>query len=344
MVRMRPVVRFGALLAVFLLVAGLVSAGPASSAELPHGLSWIVTDATTGDVLAERDADRPRPPASLAKIVTALVVIEQASLEDTVTISPAAAHAEADRLAWPLGRTYTVEQILYGMLMESSNGAAIALADHVAGSSAAFAELMTVTAAAVGATHSHFVTPNGLDAPGQAASARDLAAAARALLQNETLARIVRTSRYTVPWLGGPATFHNSNRFLASYPGSVGVKPGYTRAAGNCLAAAATRGDKTLIAVVLNSPSVTEDASTLIDEGFARLHVDAEPIILPEDEPSPSETDAEPAPVPVYSDVLAQDEVAPVRIRDSRAPSPAGTVIVLAVSGFIVRRRRTLPP
>jgi D-alanyl-D-alanine carboxypeptidase (penicillin-binding protein 5/6) len=292
--------------------------------------------------MAEHDADRPRPPASLAKMITALVVTEHTRLDDLLTISSTAAHAEADRLAWPLGMTFTVEQVLHGMLLESSNGAAVALAEQVAKTPAAFSRLMNDKARSIGATNSHFVTPNGLDAPGQASTARDLALIARVLLQNEVLARIVQTATYDVPWLGGPATFHNSNRFLATYAGAIGVKPGYTQTAGNCLAAAATRGGRTLVAVVLNSTSVTDDATSLMNDGFTRLNIKETPAALdPEPSFTISEADSEPAPAANY--VLTTHQVArPIRINDSRRPSVGGMLIVFSVCGIVIRRRRIL--
>ncbi|MCA1833004.1 MAG: D-alanyl-D-alanine carboxypeptidase family protein [Actinomycetota bacterium] len=334
--------RFAARLFVVVFALILLFPAPADAVQ-PHGLSWIVEDGSSGAVLGEHDADIPRPPASLAKMITALVVVEHMHLDDFVTISSRAAHAEADRLAWPLGMTFTVDQVLHGMLLESSNGAAIALAERISGSQPAFAVLMNEKARQIGAANSHFVTPNGLDAPGQGSTARDLALIARTLLRDETLARIVHTASYDVPWLGGPATFHNSNRFLASYPGSIGVKPGFTQKAGNCLAAAATRGDRTLVAVVLNSTTVTEDATQLINEAFAKLNLTQAPVGETGVSPSPvaSQIDEEPAPTTGYA-MTTQASGEPVKIADSRRPSIGGTFIVLTVCGIVFRRRRML--
>ncbi len=334
-----PTVVAAVLAAVFLATPG------AAGAALPAiaGQAWILVDDTTGSMMASSNPDRALPPASLTKMVTAQVVAERAKLDDFITISESVSNAEADRVKWPLGMRFTVEDVLHGLLMESSNGAAIALAQHVAGSVRAFAIMMNEKARALGATSSTFVNPHGLDAPSQLATPRDLAKIARGLLRVPRLREIVRTDNYKLTWHGGLATFHNNTRFLSQYPGAIGVKPGYTTRAGNCLAAAAERGGKTLIAVVMNSTSVTEDASKLMDQGFAQLGVAPyDPAARDEgvDGPAPvfdaSVTD--PSPAPLASPAA---EITPsVRVADSRMPSPAGTLLVFAVSGLVTVRRR----
>lgn len=328
--------------AVILLCLLVSEARPAAAAV--RGAAWIVVDARSGRVLSASNPDRPLPPASLTKMVTAQVVAERARPDAVLRISAAAAHAQADRIRWPLGMRFTVDEVLHGLLMESSNGAAIALAEHVAGSPSAFTALMNAKARALGAASSHFLNPHGLDAPGQFASARDLAAIARGLLKVPALAEIVRTGTFTLTWQGGLTTFHNNNRFLASYAGSIGVKPGYTTLAGNCLAAAAERGGKTIVTVVLNSSSVTEDAVTLMNQAFRDLGVAGAPSTTSEPAPEPTETSGlafDPRPDPHSIIVVAppeEHEVVPVR--DNRVPSPAGVAIVFLVSGFVSVRRR----
>jgi D-alanyl-D-alanine carboxypeptidase len=155
------------------------------------------------------------------------------------------------------------------MLMESSNGAAIALAQRVAGSLPAFARMANARVVKLGATHTRIVDPSGLDARGQHASARDLAVIASAFLRIPWLAHVAVTKNYSIPWPDGTtARLGNLDRFVNAYPGAVGVKNGYTSVAGNCVAAAATRGGKTLI-VVLNASHVYDSAARLMDAGFA---------------------------------------------------------------------------
>jgi D-alanyl-D-alanine carboxypeptidase (penicillin-binding protein 5/6) len=295
---------------VLLLCATLALAwAPARAiAYSPSAQSWVVIDGGSGDVLAAHDADVPLYPASLTKMLTAQVVLDHAGLQEKVRISRAAATAPADHLSWPEGATFTVEQVLHGMILESSNGAAIALAEHVAGSEWAFAALMNNKARFLGATKSFWTNPDGLDAEGQLATARDLALIARAFMSHPVLARIAAARSYAVPWRGGRLVLHSRNNFLTHYPGAVGVKPGYTSHALNCLAAAAVRKNRMLIAVVMHSSSSTADASRLLDTAFARpkprgrpmFKLPSFPIKLPETEPvdqvagSPAESNAQP--------------------------------------------------
>jgi D-alanyl-D-alanine carboxypeptidase len=173
------------------------------------------------------------------------------------------------------------------MLMESSNGAAIALAQRVAGSLPAFARLANARAAQLGATHTKIVDPSGLDAPGQHASARDLALIASAFLKIPWLAHVAVTKDYSMAWPDGTtARIGNLDRFVNAYPGAVGVKNGYTSVAGNCVAAAATHGGKTLIVVVLNASHVYDTAARLMDAGFATSTIatwqpDPLPVVVP---------------------------------------------------------------
>lgn len=229
-----------------------------------------ILDPTNGRLLYGKRPDKPLPAASLLKMITAIVVAEQLKPEDTLTISYTAGRARDDQIAWRQGAQYTVDQVLHGMLMESSNGAAIALAQRVAGSLPAFARMATARAQRLGATNTVLVDPSGLDAVGQHASARDLALIAAAFLKIPWLAHIAVTKSYAVPWPDGTtARFGNLDRFVNQYPGAVGVKNGYTSVAGNCVAAAATRGGKTLIVVALNGPHVYDTAARLMDAGFA---------------------------------------------------------------------------
>lgn len=238
-------------------------------ARLPASAVAIM-DPTNGQLLYGKRADTPLPAASLLKMITAIVVAEHLKPEDTLTISYAAGHARNDQIAWREHAQYTVDQVLHGMLMESSNGAAIALAQRVAGSLPAFARMATARARKLGATHTVLVDPSGLDAVGQHASARDLAVIASAFLKIPWLAHVAVTKKFEVPWPESTtATFVNLDRFVNRYPGAVGVKNGYTSVAGNCLAAAATRGGKTLIVVALNGPHIYDTASQLMDAGFA---------------------------------------------------------------------------
>jgi D-alanyl-D-alanine carboxypeptidase len=264
----------------FVLATGV----PAASASTPDALAArantiltslpasavAIVDPTNGRLLYGKRADTPFPAASLLKMVTAIVVAQKLQPQDTLTISEAAGRARDDQIAWRQGATFTVDQVLHGMLMESSNGAAIALAERVAGTLPAFARMANARARQLGAQQTVIVDPSGLDAPGQHATARDLALIASAFLKIPWLAHVAVTKTYSLPWPDGTtAQFHNLDRFVNQYPGAVGVKNGYTSFAGNCVAAAATRNGKTLIVVALNGPHIYDTASRLMDAGFA---------------------------------------------------------------------------
>jgi D-alanyl-D-alanine carboxypeptidase (penicillin-binding protein 5/6) len=246
-------------------------ATPARAASVRvDGAAAILLDPRDGRVLYEKSPDARRAPASLTKMVTALAVADTLKPDDTVRISRAAATAEADQIRWPEGATFSVDQLMHAMLMTSSNGAAIALAERASGSVPAFRSKMNLRAAQAGATNTVLVDPSGLDAPGQYTTARDMAAIARTLMTNPWLRSIVATLEYVVPWPNGKTVIVFSiDKFLRRYPGAIGVKNGYTTLAQNNLAAAATRKGVTLVAVSLGSPSAYDDATRLMNYGFS---------------------------------------------------------------------------
>jgi len=257
--------------------------GPASAESIP-GISSTdareaygaaapravaVYDPAEQRFLLRHKADEAIPVASLMKMVTALVVAERAAPDEVVKISARAAAAKHDRLRWRQGAAFTVNEVLHGMLMESSNGAAIALAEHVGGSVASFTLLARQRLAQLGATDTRIVDPSGLDASGQHSTARDMALVAAAVLSNEWLAEIVSTRSFTLPWPdGGEATFGNINEYLSRDPTAVGVKNGFTSTAGNTLAVASTRRGRTHIVIVLHSGEIYDTAKRLMDLAF----------------------------------------------------------------------------
>lgn len=232
--------------------------------------SAVVIEGTTGQVLYAKNADEPRPPASTTKIVTALLALQLGVPGEVVTASPrAAAIGEASIFLHPY-EELTLEEMIKGALIKSGNDAALALAEHVAGSQEMFTWLMNREARLVGAQGSNFVNPHGLPAPSHRATAHDLALFARYALTNPIFAATVRTRETTISWPGysWPRYLRNTNRLLWSYPGATGVKTGTTQEAGPCLVAAAARQERQLIAVVLNSGDRYGDAARLLDYGF----------------------------------------------------------------------------
>ncbi len=209
------------------------------------------------------------PPASTLKIATALLVAEKLAPYDEVTISKRAALTEADRVQWRNGARFSADQVMHGMMMASSNGAATALAEEVAGSVQAFRKLAARRLPKLGARATRLKHPSGLDAPGQYSTARDLAVLTTRLLDDPWLSQVVQTKTYQLPWPdGGWATFANINRYLSKDPSAVGVKNGFTTEAGNTLVAASTREGRTHIVAVLGSDDPYGQAERLMDLAF----------------------------------------------------------------------------
>ncbi|MGQ9458093.1 MAG: D-alanyl-D-alanine carboxypeptidase family protein [Anaerolineae bacterium] len=225
----------------------------------------LLGDETTGQVLWEKNAHEPRAVASTTKIMTALIILERAHLDEEVVVSTAAAYTGGNKVGLAPGERLSVRDLLYGLLLNSGNDAATALAEHVAGTTAAFADLMNAKAQALGMAHTHFVNPHGLDAEGHYSSAYDLWLLAREAMKNSTFREIVAT----LSWTSGARMYGNLNLLLTTYPGADGIKTGTSDWAGECLVASAMRRGHRLIAVVLHSPDRYRDATTLLDWGFA---------------------------------------------------------------------------
>lgn len=245
--------------------------------------AFILIDAPSGQVLMESNADTRMYPASTTKIMTLLLALESADLEQNVTIPPSAADIPADSSLVPVypGEKMRMIDLLYGLMIRSGNDAANAVAELCAGSVESFAEQMNELADRLGMTQSHFVNPHGYHDAQHYTTARDLAIAARQGLTDPIFCQVVTCMNYTLPatqnreelviqniWeLFDPA----SEYFI---PGAAGVKSGYTSAAGFCYVGAAQRNGRTLIAVLLGEPSRNRtwiDLSRLFEYGFA-LH------------------------------------------------------------------------
>ena len=234
------------------------------------GKAAVLMEMQTGKILWEKNKEAPRPPASTAKILTALVTLDRVPLKGIVTVSITAIANKSSAVALKNGERLAVQDLLYALLLQSSNDAALALASHVGGSTPKFVQIMNQKARSLGALHSKFFNPTGLPHRGQVTTASDLALITKAALANPEFRRIVATKSY--PWKSSTweGALDNSNELLKSYDGAIGVKTGNTREAGHCLVAAAQRRDKTLIAVVLGSQEkqVWQDAKKLLDHSF----------------------------------------------------------------------------
>jgi D-alanyl-D-alanine carboxypeptidase len=255
-------------------VAGAQRPG-ASVASPPVGMaSGVLIELGSGKVLWAKDEGSQRAPASVTKILTALVVLEHAKLTDKVTITPEARAAPGSRIFAEAGWTFSVEDLLWGLMLQSGNDAAVALAQKVSpdGSVGGFVNLMNERARQIGATGTHFVNPHGYDEPGHVTSAQDLALLTMAAMRNRKFAEIVTSKTHDVTWGDGqPHTFINHNKMLWRYPGTIGVKTGYTDDAGHTLVTAVRRNGTTLVAVTLASPEPYKESMALYDWAFANL-------------------------------------------------------------------------
>lgn len=267
------------------LITGLFPAGANAASLWPDNISiqaegGIVIDADTGTVLFGKNIHTAYYPASITKILTALIVIERCSLDEMVTFSHNAVYnVEEDSKSAGLdeGDVLTVRDCLYALLLQSANEAANALAEHVAGSVEAFAELMNARAASLGCQNSHFSNPSGLNDPNHYTSAYDMALIGQAALKNDTFMEIDSTLYYDLPvtkrnreglriYPGHKMIKKNMPEY---YSGALGGKTGYTSLAGNTLVTFARRDGMTLVAVVLNGhASHYIDTKTMLNFGF----------------------------------------------------------------------------
>jgi D-alanyl-D-alanine carboxypeptidase (penicillin-binding protein 5/6) len=229
----------------------------------------ILVDAGTGDVLWSRRPTAARPPASLTKMLTAVLVRASLPLDSVAVAGKDAAKTPPSKLALKPGQKITVKQALEALMIVSANDMAVLLADRSAGSVQRFQRAMNLASTQLGLRQSSWRSPNGLDTPGHLSSALDLAILARAVLRDPWLAKVVRMPKvvFTTPDHHRHELYAHS-RFMREYKGAVGIKTGFTDDAGHCLAAAAARGGRTLVAIVLDSPSPPADAAQLMNWGF----------------------------------------------------------------------------
>jgi D-alanyl-D-alanine carboxypeptidase (penicillin-binding protein 5/6) len=260
----------GSLILALFCCLGLRSASANESKLNIAAQAAVLMEMQTGKILWAKNRNLPLPPASTAKILTALVVLEHSHPSESVTIPIGATSVEGSTVQLQGGERVSVRNLLYALLVQSANDAALGLASHISGSETKFAALMDKNARSLGAVQSHFLNSTGLPQKGQVTTARDLAVITRAAMANPEFRRIVTTKSF--PWKSTKweGELQNSNALLGSYNGAVGVKTGYTKESGFCLVAAAERGREGYIAVVLKSQEKTvwEDAKTLLDYAF----------------------------------------------------------------------------
>lgn len=276
--RARHGLLLSALCLVLLLYRPLATAAPAAaSAAAPPAVSAaaaVLVEWRTGEVLYAKNAFARRPPASTTKVLTALLALERGRLGDPVAVSPRAARTGGSSMYLRPGQTYTLEELLYGLLLNSGNDAAVAIAEHLAGSVEEFARWMNERARAIGAHQSNFANPHGLHHPSHYSTAYDLALITRHALRHPVFAHMVAVREQRLrDGDPGAQDLRNTNRLLWRFDGADGVKTGTTSAAGPCLIASATRDEMKLIAVVLHAGARWQDTEHLLDWGFANYRV-----------------------------------------------------------------------
>ena len=272
----------------------LPAAAPAKE-PVPEARSYVLVDAGTGNVLAGYNENLKLPPASLTKVITALIAVGYLSPTSKVLGTAVSESAYPNQVGIEKGAAWPLDEVLGSLLVYSANDAAYALAQRIGGSLAGFVPIMNMSAAEMGMSgHPVLRDPAGLDGGegfegGNLVSARDIAIAGRDLLEVPLLARIVREESYD--FTDPTGTVHDlpsmDYTFLSGYPGAIGEKTGFTDRAGDCLLAAARRQGRTMIVAVMNGYNPTQTAIDLLNQGFATPVADEPttdrlpPVLLP---------------------------------------------------------------
>lgn len=235
--------------------------------------SAILVDAKTGQILFEKNARERRSIASTTKMMTAIITIERAKLDEQVNISKLATQVGESQLQLQPGEKMSVKSLLYGLLLRSGNDTAVALAEYVGKSIAGFADLMNRKASSIGANDTHFANPHGLYDQNHYSTAYDLSLIARYCLKDVVFSKIVATKEYTIPRSSFVAEtkIKNHNKLLWQYPFATGIKTGYIHQAGFCLVSSANKNGIELVCIVLNSPTSNncfQDSKNLLEYGF----------------------------------------------------------------------------
>lgn len=233
----------------------------------------ILIDQESRRVLFQKNPHLVRPMASVTKIMTAILALEYGNLDDEVLVSEKAAGIGGSSIWLEEGEPKTLEELLYGLILYSGNDAALAIAEHIAGSAEQFNLLMNNKARQIGAFNTSFRNPHGLHEEDHHSTAYDLALISAYAMDNTRFRELSATKQRTISWPGQPwdRSLENQNRLLSIYPGGDGIKTGWTDQAGRCFAGSATRDGLQLITVVLNAPQMWEDAILLLDYGFSQF-------------------------------------------------------------------------
>ena len=233
-------------------------------------------DGASGRLLFGQNEDARYPMASTTKVMTTLLALENAPMDAQVRAGKNAAGVTGTSLYLSEGETLSMEHMLYGLMLRSGNDAAVAVAEHIAGSVPAFADMMNARAAELSAD-AHFVNPHGLDAAGHEISALGLVRIMREAMKNPAFRTITSTTRKVIPWVGNEYSrvLENKNKLLTTYEGATGGKTGFTNKAGRCLVFSAEREGLELIGAVLNCPTWFDTATVMLDYGFEHFRLES---------------------------------------------------------------------
>ena len=244
----------------------------------PQALHWkripahsiLLKELRSGRVLFEHDTGKRLSPASLTKIMSALVILEKAKLDELATVSKNAARAPKTHLRIKVGEVFRLGDLLKAMMMVSANDACLAAVEHVGGDEEQFVKLMNAKAAALGLSDTHFSNGCGFDNPDHYSTAEDLAKLSEVAMRNGTFRNLVKAEREIITPVSGYRAYvlHNTNRLLGRIPGVEGVKTGFTSKAGRCLIAKVSQNGSDLLLVILNSNRRWTTAKSLIDYGL----------------------------------------------------------------------------
>lgn len=260
-----------ALCALCLLCTGLPAGAmaPSEAEQLKIGAGGaVIMDADTTRVLSAYNAHARLPMASTTKVMTALLALENSSLDDIVTVPKEAYGTEGSSMYLNLGEKIRMEDLLYGLMLSSGNDAAVTIAIYIGGSVEGFAQMMNEKAAQLGCANTHFVTPNGLHDPEHYTSAYDLALIASAAMHNPDFRTIVGTKYWKTTSGDVVRTLKNKNKILWQYEGGNGIKTGFTKDSGRCLAFSAERDGHTVVGIVLDCPDMWNASTSLLDYAF----------------------------------------------------------------------------
>ncbi len=248
------------------------SAYALSSSDISAECATLI-EFKTGKALFSKNADVRHAMASTTKIMTAIITLENSSPDDIVTMSHNAASTEGSSVYIEAGEKVRMEDLVYGLMLNSGNDAAVAIAEHISGSVPEFCKKMNDKVRELGLSDTNFKNPNGLFEEGHYTTASDLAKITRYAMQNEIFREIVKTKNKSITLVDSPRElyFGNHNKMLWNYDGAIGVKTGYTKDTGRCLVSSAEKDGGILIAVTLDAPNDWADHRALLDYGFSKI-------------------------------------------------------------------------